>query len=97
MRPPPRRSAGGTIAGIFGGLTALVVLAILGLSVLGGTQSATGGTRAPTSSGGGNSALSAKEKATNSPLYKTGSLTSVSRHCRASCRPPSPCGSSWTR
>ncbi|WP_243714950.1 neutral zinc metallopeptidase, partial [Actinomadura bangladeshensis] len=80
MRPPPRRSAGGTIAGIFGGLTALVVLAILGLAALGGTQDATGSTRTPTSSGGGNAALSSKEKATNSPLYKTGPLTSVS--CR---------------
>lgn len=78
MRPPPRRSAGGTIAGIFGGLTALVVLAILGFSALGGVQTAAGGTRAPASSGG--AAASPKEKAANNRLYRTGPLTSVS--CR---------------
>ncbi|MFG2017293.1 neutral zinc metallopeptidase [Actinomadura geliboluensis] len=79
MRPPPRRSAGGTIAGIFGGLTALVVLAIVVLSVLGGTQGA-GGTGTSTSSGRGAESMSPKEKATDSKLYKSGPLTSVS--CR---------------
>lgn len=78
MRPPPRRSAGGTIAGIFGGLTALVVFAILGFSALGGMRTAAGGTRTPASSGG--AAVSPKEKATNNRLYRTGALTSVS--CR---------------
>ncbi|MFA1537669.1 neutral zinc metallopeptidase [Actinomadura monticuli] len=79
MRPPPRRSAGGTIAGIFGGLTALVVFAILGLSLLGGTtRGSTADARTPASSGGG--AQSAKEKATDNKLYKSGALTSVS--CR---------------
>ncbi|MFD0540127.1 hypothetical protein ACFQY7_46415 [Actinomadura luteofluorescens] len=47
MRPPPRRSAGGTIAGIFGGLTSLVVLAILGISLFGGSQGAAAGPGRP--------------------------------------------------
>ncbi|TDD65097.1 hypothetical protein E1293_40715 [Actinomadura darangshiensis] len=82
MRPRPRRSAGGTIAGIFGGLTALVVLAILGLSVAGAGQEPAG---TGTGSGGGSTSSSggpatAKGKATDSKLYKTGALTPVS--CR---------------
>ncbi|MFA1551314.1 neutral zinc metallopeptidase [Actinomadura chokoriensis] len=80
MRPPPRRSAGGTIAGIFGGLTALVVVAILGLAAFGGTRDAAGGTGTTASPGGGTGPASAKEKATGSKLYRTGSLTPVS--CR---------------
>ena len=82
MRPPPRRSAGGTVAGIFGGLTALVVLAILGFSALGGaaTEGSSGGTGPSSASGGTAPSGSAKEQATNSRLYRTGALTSVS--CR---------------
>ncbi|MGH3239952.1 MAG: neutral zinc metallopeptidase [Spirillospora sp.] len=72
MRPRPRRSAGGTIAGIFGGLTAMVVLAILGLTLFAG-QDGVSGTRGTTSSGG----ASPREKATDSKLYKTGVLTPV--------------------
>ncbi|MGI5417366.1 neutral zinc metallopeptidase [Actinomadura luteofluorescens] len=78
MRPPPRRSAGGTIAGIFGGLTSLVVLAILGISLFGGNQDAAGGTGTSTTTSGGPS--TPREKATNSKIYKTGPLTPVS--CR---------------
>ncbi|SPT50994.1 MULTISPECIES: neutral zinc metallopeptidase [Actinomadura] len=77
MRPPPRRSAGGTIAGIFGGLTSLVVIAILALSAVGAGQDGTGGIRPSTSSGG---ASTPREKATNSKLYRTGVLTPV--NCR---------------
>lgn len=76
MRRPPRRSAGGTIAGIFGGLTSLVVLAIVGLTMFAG-QDGAAGTRAPTSSGGG---TSVREKATDSKLYTSGALTPV--NCR---------------
>ncbi|MES9539283.1 neutral zinc metallopeptidase [Actinomadura sp. NPDC000600] len=77
MRPPPRRSAGGTIAGIFGGLTSLVVLVILGLSLVGGGRDAAGGTGTSATSGGPSTP---REKATNSKIYRTGALTSVS--CR---------------
>ncbi|MCP9950739.1 neutral zinc metallopeptidase [Actinomadura madurae] len=77
MRPPPRRSAGGTIAGIFGGLTSLVVIAILALSAVGAGQDGTGGIRPSTSSGG---TSTPREKATNSKLYRTGVLTPV--NCR---------------
>jgi predicted metalloprotease len=77
MRPPPRRSAGGTIAGIFGGLTSLVVLAVLALSAFGAGQDGTGGIRTSTSPGG---TSTPREKAANSRLYKTGALTPVS--CR---------------
>jgi uncharacterized protein len=80
MRPPPRRSAGGTIAGIFGGLVSLIVLAILGLSLFSEgttTGTGTGGTRTSPSSGG---PATAREKATNSKLYRTGVLTPV--NCR---------------
>ncbi|WP_433476677.1 neutral zinc metallopeptidase [Spirillospora sp. CA-142024] len=77
MRPPPRRSAGGTIAGIFGGLTSVVVLAILGLSLYSGGQSGSTGGGPSISSGG---PTTPREKATNSKLYKTGALTPVS--CR---------------
>jgi predicted metalloprotease len=77
MRPPPRRSAGGTIAGIFGGLTSLVVLAILGLSLVGGGRDAVGGTGTSTTSAGPSTP---REKATNSRIYRTGALTSV--NCR---------------
>ncbi|WP_187438309.1 neutral zinc metallopeptidase [Actinomadura decatromicini] len=76
LRPPPRRSAGGTIAGIFGGLTSLVVIAIVAFAIAGG-QDGVAGTRTPTSSGNG---TSVREKATNSKLYKTGALTPV--NCR---------------
>ncbi|GAA4234716.1 neutral zinc metallopeptidase [Actinomadura meridiana] len=74
MRPPPRRSAGGTIAGIFGGITALVVLGILGLTLAAG-QDGVSGTNPTTSSGGGQSAV---QKATDNKLYATGALTPVS-------------------
>ncbi|TDC45345.1 hypothetical protein E1281_30630 [Actinomadura sp. KC345] len=76
MRPPPRRSSGGTIAGIFGALTSLAVVAILGatLFVEAGGGSGAGG---PISSGGG---TSSREQAVNSDLYKSGALTPV--NCR---------------
>ncbi|MFG2085034.1 neutral zinc metallopeptidase [Spirillospora sp. NPDC048824] len=79
MRPPPRRSAGGTIAGIFGALTSLAVLAILGLAVLSGPDGVAG-TRPPAASGGGGTPTTAREKAEDSKLYRTGALTPVS--CR---------------
>lgn len=72
-RRPPRRSAGGTIAGIVGGLTAVVVVGILGFSLFGGEG------------GIGDHVRSAKPQtasratATNNKLYRTGSLTPV--HC----------------
>ncbi|WP_243711373.1 neutral zinc metallopeptidase [Actinomadura sp. KC216] len=73
MRPRPRRSAGGTIAGIFGGLTSMIVLGILGLTLFAG-QDGVSGTRTTTASGGG---TSPRAQATDSKLYKTGALTPV--------------------
>ncbi|QXJ24005.1 neutral zinc metallopeptidase [Actinomadura graeca] len=70
-RRPPRRSAGGTIAGIVGGLTSLVVLAILGMSVLGGNGGL--GARAGPASRG----TVARTTATDNKLYGTGALTPV--------------------
>ncbi|RFS83685.1 hypothetical protein D0T12_21975 [Actinomadura spongiicola] len=75
-RPAPRRSTGATIAGIFGGLTALVVLGILGLTLLGARDGAAGA-RPTASSGGG---TPTRESATGNRLYATGALTPV--NCR---------------
>ena len=77
VRPPRRRSAGGTIAGIFGALTSLAVVAILGATFL-VEQSGASTARPPVTSGGGGGA--AREQALNSRLYRTGPLTPV--NCR---------------
>lgn len=70
-RRPPRRSAGGTVAGVVGGLTALVVLAILGFSLFGGNGGI--GHRAGTSSG----PVTKRATATDNKLYGSGALTQV--------------------
>ncbi|MBT2208219.1 neutral zinc metallopeptidase [Actinomadura sp. NEAU-AAG7] len=76
-RRPPRRSAGGTVAGVVGGLTSLVVLAILAFSVLGGDGGIGGiggiGARPGSASGGG----APRSAATANKLYTTGALTPV--------------------
>lgn len=77
VRPPRRRSAGGTIAGIFGALTSLAVVAILGATFL-VEQSGASTARPPVTSGGGGG--TAREQALNSRLYRTGPLTPV--NCR---------------
>nr|WP_243719266.1 neutral zinc metallopeptidase [Actinomadura sp. 7K534] len=79
MRPPPRRSAGGTIAGILGALTSVAVIAILGATFLVGQGGATAN-RPPISSGGGGGGGSAREQAVGSRLYETGALAPV--NCR---------------
>ncbi|GAA0568364.1 neutral zinc metallopeptidase [Actinomadura livida] len=78
MRPPPRRSAGGTIAGILGALTSAAVIAILGATFLVGQGGATTN-RPPISSGGGGGG-SAREQAVGSKLYETGAPAPV--NCR---------------
>ncbi|TDE35032.1 hypothetical protein E1289_08630 [Actinomadura sp. 6K520] len=80
MRPPPRRSAGGTIAGILGALTSVAVIAILGATFLVGQSGAATTTRPPITSGGGGSA---REQALGNKLYETGPLSPVN------CRVPS--------
>lgn len=89
MRPPPRRSAGGTIAGIFGALTFVAVIGILVISVLVGQAGGAGarGTSSgggSTASGGGSTSFGSgtpgREMAVDSKLYKSGPLTPV--NCR---------------
>ena len=70
-RRPPRRSAGGTIAGIFGGLTAVVVLGILGFSLFGGE----GGIGTHVRSAEPRTA--SRSTVTGNKLYATGALTPV--------------------
>src|SRR5437868_1098593 len=70
-RRPPRRSAGGTVAGIVGALTSLVVLTILGLSVFGSNGGM--GSMVGSASGG----VAARTTATDNKLYGTGALTPV--------------------
>ncbi|WP_131740458.1 neutral zinc metallopeptidase [Actinomadura roseirufa] len=70
-RRPPRRSVGGTVAGVVGGVTALVVLGILGFWQFGGGGGL--GSHGGASSGG----VAKREAATANPLYRSGALTPV--------------------
>ncbi|WP_433332774.1 neutral zinc metallopeptidase [Spirillospora sp. CA-294931] len=78
-RRPPRRTAGGAIAGLVGTLAALAVAGILGYTALGPDDGARGtGLRSERSV--------SREAATRSPLYATGTLTPVK--CRLSVLSP---------
>ncbi|MQY04407.1 neutral zinc metallopeptidase [Actinomadura macrotermitis] len=74
-RRPPRRSAGGTIAGIIGALAVVGVLTVLGLTAFGRVA---GGAGAGPGAGGGPVRQAAA--GTDRKLYASGSLTSV--RCR---------------
>lgn len=83
MRPPPRRSAGGTIAGILGALTSVAVIAILAATFLVGQSGAATTNRPPITSGGGGGGGVTREQAPGKKLYASGALSPVN------CRVPS--------
>ncbi|MFC6880017.1 neutral zinc metallopeptidase [Actinomadura yumaensis] len=76
-RRPPRRTAGGVIAGVLGGVAALVVMVVLGFAAFGG-EGRIGTGRA---AAGGRAA--ARADATDNRIYKTGALTPVRCHLPA--------------
>lgn len=89
-RRPPRRSAGGTVAGIIGGFAALGLVLIVVLSAMSSNhttvQSDGGGMTASgrgSGSGGGSPQSATRATATNSKLYTSGALSSVSCHLPA--------------
>ncbi|HEY8479089.1 MAG TPA: neutral zinc metallopeptidase [Spirillospora sp.] len=83
MRPPRRRSVGGTIAGWFGAFVSMAVVGILSASLLVG-QDGTSTAQPPVSYGGG---AGAREQAVNNRLYRTGALEPV--NCRVPAIQPS--------
>ncbi|RMI43519.1 hypothetical protein EBO15_15975 [Actinomadura harenae] len=87
-RRPPRRSAGGTIAGVIGGFAALGVVLIVVLSAMSSHRTTvdTGGSGVTASgrgSGSGAPQNVTRSTATNSKLYTSGALNSVSCHLPA--------------
>ncbi|MEV4257081.1 neutral zinc metallopeptidase, partial [Spirillospora sp. NPDC049652] len=84
---PPRRSAGGTVAGIIGAFAALGVVLIVVLSALSShrtTVQSSGGSGATSPGrGGGSPQTATRATATNNKLYATGALSSVSCHLPA--------------
>lgn len=80
VRPPRRRSAGGTIAGIFGALTSLAVVAILGATFL-VEQSGASTARPPVTSGGGRHPLGGRGES----LVDAQTLDTEVHHFACSC------------
>ncbi|RFU38569.1 hypothetical protein DZF91_27010 [Actinomadura logoneensis] len=84
---PPRRSAGGAVAGIIGVFAALGVVVIVVMSALSSSHRTTlpsGGSGTTSASGRGSDGFSpqnvTRATATDSKLYTTGALTSVNCH-----------------
>ncbi|MDL4772796.1 neutral zinc metallopeptidase [Actinomadura xylanilytica] len=76
-RRPPRRTAGGLVAAVLGGVAALVVLIVLGFAAFGGEG------RIGSRGGDAAKGVPSKASATDNKLYKTGALIPVKCHLPA--------------